>query len=672
MRDRLAIEDVRPLVACGRFPAKSVVGEILPISAVVWREGHDALAATLVVRRPGGASTRTTMVAGTEPDTVHALLPTDAPGMWSFRVEAWSDPFATWRDGIVKKMAAGHGADELGNEFEVGARVLGTAAEQATTAGHGDRATRLLSAAAALRGPGDARRRTSEALSDEIAEALAADPVRELVTTGQTHRVWVDRREAQFSSWYEFFPRSTGGRDQDGRPVHGTFRTSRAYIDHAADLGFDVVYLPPVHPIGHINRKGRNNTLVAEPGDVGSPWAIGSREGGHDAVHPDLGTIDDFRELVEYSADRGVAIALDLALQCAPDHPWARDHPEWFTVLPDGHIAYAENPPKKYQDIYPINFDRDPEGIHSEVLRVVRLWTSLGVRIFRVDNPHTKPPDFWHRLISDVKRTEPDVLFLAEAFTRPARLFGLARRGFSQSYTYFTWKTTKADLVEFCRQLLAHVDEARPNMFTNTPDILHESLQRGGPAMFAIRAALAATMSPSWGVYSGFELYEWQPVAPGSEEYLDSEKYELRPRDFAAAESAGQSLAPWLRTLNRIRREHPALQQLRTLRFHTVDNDQLIAYSKLDPATGDCVLTVVSLDPHGAREGTLTLDMEALGYDADARFTVRDEVTGSEFHWGPSNFIRLEPWSAVAHIVVIPPCDPARRVEVSYRTHIVD
>ena len=258
MRDRLAIEDVRPLVACGRFPAKSVVGEILPISAVVWREGHDALAATLVVRRPGGASTRTTMVAGTEPDTVHALLPTDAPGMWSFRVEAWSDPFDTWRDGIVKKMAAGHGADELGNEFEVGARVLGTAAEQATTAGHGDRATRLLSAAAALRGPGDARRRTSEALSDEIAEALAADPVRELVTTGQTHRVWVDRREAQFSSWYEFFPRSTGGRDQDGRPVHGTFCTSRAYIDHAADLGFDVVYLPPVHPIGHINRKGRN------------------------------------------------------------------------------------------------------------------------------------------------------------------------------------------------------------------------------------------------------------------------------------------------------------------------------------------------------------------------------------------------------------------------------
>ena len=672
MNDRLAIDEVLPLVACGRFPSKSVVGEVLPISAVVWREGHDALSATVVVRRPGGAATRTTMVPGTEPDTMHALLLTDSPGMWSFRVEAWSDPFATWRSGIVKKMAAGQDADELGNELEVGARVLDTAIGRATAAGRSDHSGLLPRAAADLRGRGDAGARTATALSGPVAEALATDPVRELVTVGRTHRVWVDRRAAQFSSWYEFFPRSTGGRDSDGRPVHGTFRTSRSAIDHAADLGFDVAYLPPIHPIGRVNRKGRNNTLTPEADDVGSPWAIGSSEGGHDRVLPDLGTIDDFRDLVEYSAERGVEIALDLALQCAPDHPWAQAHPEWFTVLPDGHIAYAENPPKKYQDIYPINFDLDPEGIFAEVLRVVRHWTALGVRIFRVDNPHTKPGDFWHRLISEVKRTEPDVLFLSEAFTRPARLFGLARRGFSQSYTYFTWKTTKAELVEFCEQLLEHVDEARPNMFTNTPDILHESLQRGGPAMFAIRAALAATLSPAWGVYSGFELYEWQPVAAGSEEYMDSEKYELRPRDFAAAENAGQSLAPWIRTLNRIRRDHPALQQLRTLRFHAVDNDQIVAYSKLDPATGDCVLTVVSLDSQGAQEGTLTLDMEAMGYPADARFSVRDEVTGSEFHWGSSNFVRLEPWSAVAHIVVVPPCDPARRVELSYRTHIVD
>ncbi|HIW67975.1 MAG TPA: DUF3416 domain-containing protein [Candidatus Dietzia merdigallinarum] len=672
MNDRLAIDEVLPLVACGRFPSKSVVGEILPISAVVWREGHDALSATMVVRRPGGARDRTTMVPGAEPDTMHALLPTDAPGMWSFRIEAWSDPFATWRSGIVKKMDAGQDADVLGNEFEVGARVLDVAIARASKAGLHDRATLLTDAATALRGRGDATSRTAPALSDAVAAELAADPVRELVTSGQTHRVWVDRREAQFSAWYEFFPRSTGGWDSDGRPVHGTFQTSRSYIDHAADLGFDVVYLPPIHPIGKVNRKGRNNTLTPDADDVGSPWAIGSAEGGHDAIHPELGTTEDFRDFVEYSADRGVEIALDLALQCAPDHPWAEAHPEWFTVLPDGHIAYAENPPKKYQDIYPINFDLDPEGIYAEVLRVVRHWTSLGVRIFRVDNPHTKPADFWHRLISEVKRTEPDVLFLSEAFTRPARLFGLARRGFSQSYSYFTWKTTKADLVEFCEQLLAHVDEARPNMFTNTPDILHESLQRGGPAMFAIRAALAATLSPAWGVYSGFELYEWQPVATGSEEYLDSEKYELRPRDFTAAEAAGQSLAPWIRTLNRVRRDHPALQQLRTLHFHEVDNDQIIAYSKLDPATGDCVLMVISLDSHGAQEGTLALDMAALGYPADAQFTVYDEVTGSEFHWGPANFVRLEPWAAVAHIAVVPPCDPARRVELTYRSHIVD
>ena len=672
MRDRLGIDEVQPLVACGRFPSKSVVGEVLPVAATIWREGHDALAASLYVRRPGGRASRTTMVPGTEPDSFHALLATDTPGMWSFRVEAWSDPYATWADGIVKKMDAGQDADVLGNEFEVGARVLERAADQARAAGDAQRAGLLSSAVQSLRGTGDARARTAAALSADVRAALAADPVRELVTHGQTHRVWVDRREAQFSSWYEFFPRSTGGWDAEGRPVHGTFRTSRTMVDHAADMGFDVVYLPPIHPVGEINRKGRNNTLTPGPEDVGSPWAIGSAEGGHDTTHPRLGTLEDFRELVEYSRGRGVEVALDLALQCAPDHPWAAAHPEWFTVLPDGHIAYAENPPKKYQDIYPLNFDDDPEGLYAEVLRCVRVWLDAGVRIFRVDNPHTKPADFWHRLIGEIKRTDPDVLFLAEAFTRPARMFGLARRGFSQSYTYFTWKTSKADIVEFVEQLLDHVDEARPNMFTNTPDILHESLQRGGPAAFALRAALAATLSPAWGVYSGYELYEWEPVAEGSEEYLDSEKYELRPRDLAGAEAAGQSLAPWLRELNRIRRAHPALQQLRTLRFHEVDNEQIVAYSKMDPATGDTVLTVVNLDPHGPQEGTLHIDMESIGYGEDAQFTVFDEVTGGEFHWGAHNYVRLEPWASVAHIVTIPPCDEARRVELTYRAHVAE
>lgn len=652
---------------CGRFPSKSVVGELLPVAATVWREGHDALSVSLHVRRPDGTTSRSTMAIGAEPDTFHSLISTDAPGMWSFRVEAWSDPLETWADGIVKKIDAGFTTADLRNEFEIGARLH---EEAAADDGLPRAAAALLgSAAAALRGPGDVTGRTSVAFSDEVREVLAAHPLREFVTPGRMHRVWVDRREAQFSSWYEFFPRSTGGRDADGTPVHGTFRSSAALVDHAADMGFDVVYLPPIHPIGEINRKGRNNTLTAGPGDVGSPWAIGGADGGHDAVHPGLGTLEDFTDLVAHARSRGVEVALDLALQCAPDHPWTESHPEWFTVLPDGHIAHAENPPKKYQDIYPLDFDEDPEGIHAEVSRIVRHWIDHGVRIFRVDNPHTKPAGFWTRLIGEIRATDPDVLFLSEAFTRPARLFGLARRGFSQSYTYFTWKTSKHELVEFAQQFRDRVDEARPNMFTNTPDILHESLQRGGPAMFAIRATLAATLSPAWGVYSGFELFESRPVREGSEEYLDSEKYELRPRDFAAAEEVGQSLAPWLTRLNGLRRAHPALQQLRTLRFHHVDNDQLLAYSKVDPTTGDCVLVVVTLDSHGPQEGTLVLDMAALGYDDGARFSVLDEVSGREFHWSCENFVRLEPWADVAHIITVPPCTERRRVELAYRPH---
>ena len=355
--------------------------------------------------------------------------------------------------------------------------------------------------------------------------------------------------------------------------MHGTFVTAAKELDRVAAMGFDVVYLPPIHPVGTVHRKGRNNSVHAGPGDVGSPWAIGSAEGGHDAIDPELGTMEDFDAFVARTNDLGMEVALDFALQCAPDHPWVKEHPEWFTVRPDGTIAYAENPPKKYQDIYPVNFDNDPEGIYNECLRVVLHWVEHGVRIFRVDNPHTKPPNFWHWLIWQVKARYPDVLFLAEAFTRPARLFGLARLGFTQSYTYFTWRTEKAELTEFALMHAERCDEARPNLFVNTPDILHESLQHGGRGMFAIRAALAATMAPTWGVYSGFELYEGEAVKPGSEEYLNSEKYELRPRDFAAAAATGNSLEPYITRLNEIRRAHPALQQLRNIAFHQVNND---------------------------------------------------------------------------------------------------
>lgn len=663
--DRIGIDAVYPRIDAGRFPAKSTAGEVVPLAAIVWREGHDALGVQAHVRRPGGRSERIRMWEGEQPDTFHCLLTTDIEGMWTFRIEAFSDPYETWVDAVSKKMGAGQDAEELGNELEIGARLMDRAAAEASR--RGDSPEAFHQAAAQLRGPGTAAQRTQLALSAEVRSTLWQCPLRDVVTRSAANRIWADRVEARFSSWYEFFPRSTGGWDADGNPVHGTFATSHAAVDHAADMGFDVVYLPPIHPIGEVNRKGRNNTLTAEPHDVGSPWAIGSAAGGHDATHPELGTLDEFCELVAYARSRGVEVALDLALQCAPDHPWATAHPEWFTVLPDGTIAYAENPPKKYQDIYPLYFDADPEGLYTEVRRVMEHWIRAGVDIFRVDNPHTKPANFWRWLIADVKRDHPQVLFLSEAFTRPARMFGLARRGFSQSYTYFTWKTSVAELQEYARQLVAHADEARPNLFTNTPDILHASLQYGGPAMFAIRATLAATLSPAWGVYSGFELYEHVAVKEGSEEYLDSEKYQLRPRDFARAAAEGNSLAPYLRRLNEMRREHPALQQLRTLRFHHVEGGNILAYSKLDPRSGDTVLLVVSLDSHTPQEGTLHIDMSALGHPAGAMLPVRDLLTDAEFHWGEQNYVRLDPAVHVAHVVHIPAGPSALRNKVLQR-----
>jgi starch synthase (maltosyl-transferring) len=550
---------------------------------------------------------------------------------------------------VKVKVAAGQGADELANDLEIGAQLLDRVSRRPDR--RRERAI-LASASAALR---DSVRllpeRIGPALSHDVEHVMHEYPVRELVTKGKPVKIWVDRERAAYGSWYEFFPRSTGGWDAEGRPVHGTFATATRELDRIARMGFDVVYLPPIHPIGRVNRKGRNNSVVADENDVGSPWAIGSDEGGHDAVHPRLGTIEDFDAFVARAEELGMEVALDLALQAAPDHPWVMKNPEFFTTRPDGTIAYAENPPKKYQDIFPINFDNDPQGIYNEVLRIVLHWVQHGVRIFRVDNPHTKPPDFWAKLISSVKDAHPDVLFLSEAFTRPARLWGLAKLGFTQSYTYFTWRTSKEELVDFGVDLVEHWDMGRPNLFVNTPDILHESLQRGGPGMFALRAALAATMSPSWGVYSGYELYEGQPVRDGSEEYLNSEKYELRPRDFAGALAEGRSLEPWLTKLNAIRRAHPALQQMRTLRFQHIDNGGLIAYSKQDPATGDTVVVVATLNPYSAEEGTLWLDLASLGFGWHDRLIAHDEVTGETWDWGQANYVRLEPWRAVAHVV---------------------
>jgi starch synthase (maltosyl-transferring) len=692
---RIEIDDVAPVVSGGRFPAKAVVGEVVPVKAVVWREGHDAVAATLVVRYHGTGYPRLAkapagvappqveavpidevvgpspkvkrhhlpMSPGREPDVFHGQFTPDAVGLWTFRVDGWGDPLATWRKNVTAKLDAGQGESELSNDLLLGAQLL----ERAATGVPRQDRYPLIEAAVQLREPGDPFARAGGALSPEVADLLHKYPLRELVTRDQQYGVWVDRPLARFSSWYEMFPRSTGGWDGDGNAVHGTFATASKALPRIANMGFDIVYLPPIHPIGKVHRKGRNNSVTAAPKDVGSPWAIGSSKGGHDAVHPKLGTIEDFDDFVTAARDEGLEVALDLALQCAPDHPWAKDHPEWFTVLPDGTIAYAENPPKKYQDIYPVNFDNDPAGIYQEVLRVVRFWISHGVKVFRVDNPHTKPPNFWAWLIGEAKNDDPDVLFLAEAFTRPARLFGLAKLGFTQSYTYFTWRTAKWEITEFGEQIAEHADYSRQNLWVNTPDILHESLQHGGPGMFAIRAVMAATMSSAWGVYSGYELYEHQAVRAGSEEYLDSEKYQLRPRDFEAAMASGDSLEPFLMRLNEIRHLHPALSQLRTITFHPIDNDALLAYSKFDPVTGDCVLVVVTLNAFGPEEATVLLDMEALGMDSYDRFWVRDEVTGDEYQWGQANYVRIDPARSVAHILNMPQIPNEKRLNLLRR-----
>ncbi|MDC7107239.1 maltotransferase domain-containing protein [Corynebacterium striatum] len=651
MTTRLAIDDVRPSLS-GSVPSKAVVDEVIPVTALVWREGHDAVAATLSVWNSDSpaVSSVTMDFDSVNPDRVHGVFTPATPGRWFFRVDAWSDPMATWRNAITKKMEAGQSAQELSNDLLHGTELFERASLQSPT----DKAALLIDAARALSDESlDPTERVQLALSEETTKLLHTHPLRDLLVEGEIHEVLVERREALFNSWYELFPRSTGGWDEDGQPVHGTFKTTQKALERVADMGFDTVYFPPIHPIGEVHRKGKNNSVVAEPGDVGSPWAIQD----HSATHPQLGTMEDFKELVARAKELGLEVALDLALQASPDHPWAQTNPEFFTVLPDGTIAYAENPPKKYQDIYPLNFDNDPDGIYNEIFRVVMLWVDAGVTTFRVDNPHTKPANFWNWLISKVHVTHPEVIFLAEAFTRAPRLFGLAKAGFTQSYTYFTWQTSKYELTEFAKMHVEQADICRPNLFVNTPDILHESLQTGGRAMFAIRAVLAATLSPLWGVYSGYELYEHEAVAPGSEEYLDSEKYELRPRDFQAALKKGASLEAYIRLLNLIRRENPALQQLRNLKFHNADNENIIAYSKADPATGNVVLAVVNLDPRNAQEATVTVDMEAIGRADGDVYTVHDAITGAAYNWSNRNFVRLEPMRDVAHVFVLPQAD---------------
>ena len=657
MVGRIAVTAISPSVSCGQYPARAVTGETVVVAANVFREGHDAVAADVVVKGPDGKRRPFLRMAAGAPGTDRWTAPLEIPdepsseGLWSFTVEGWSDPLGTWWHDAPLKVEAGVDVDVM---LEEGARLYERAAKGLPKSLTRQDKAVVTDLVDVLRdAERDPMERVRAAMADEVVALLSQHPVRELVTRSDVRRIWVDRKRALYGAWYEFFPRSEGASLDP--PRSGTFRTAMERLPAVAEMGFDVVYLPPIHPVGKVNRKGPNspefpggNPNEIGPDDPGSPWAIGSDEGGHDAIHPDLGTLEDFDAFVARAEELGMEVALDLALQCAPDHPWVRSNPEWFTTRADGTIAYAENPPKKYQDIYPLNFDNDPEGLYQEVLRVVRHWTAHGVRIFRVDNPHTKPLMFWERLIAEVKSTEPDVLWLAEAFTRPAMMHELARIGFTQSYTYFTWRTGKQELQEYVEELVEASDYMRPNFFTNTPDILHASLQYGGPPVFKIRAVLAALLAPSYGVYAGYELYEHVAVKPGSEEYQNSEKYVYRPRDWSHPE---RTLAPYLTMLNRVRREHPSLHWIRNTVFHDVDSPDVLAWSKQHG--DDVVLTVVNLDPHGAREATVHLDMPALGLDGDSRITVTDQVSGASYDWGAHNYVRLDPFDEPAHVFTV-------------------
>ena len=634
---RIPVLDVEPVVAGGLRNAKAAVGECLPIRATVFREGHDAVAAEVVVLDPQGREIqRIRMQPTNEVDRLEAWVCLFDAGNYSFRIDAFSDVVTTVMHRADVKIAAGV---DVELEFTEASLMLTQAA-----AGASDGDARIMRRASAdIR---DTNTPVSERLHELrnplILAALRANPIREFITAVGPFPLLVERQRSLFGSWYEFFPRSEGAvQNADGTWQSGTFITAAQRLPAVAAMGFDVVYLPPIHPIGATNRKGRNNSLEPGPHDPGSPWAIGSPAGGHDALHPDLGTLEDFRTFVRQAAELGIEVALDLALQASPDHPWAAQHPEWFNVRADGTIAYAENPPKKYQDIYPINFDKDPEGIYAEVLRVVRHWIEQGVTIFRVDNPHTKPLAFWERLIAQVNAQSPEVIFLAEAFTKPPMMRALGEAGFQQSYTYFTWRNDKAGLTDYLRELSGPAAAyMRPNFFVNTPDILPEYLQQSGPAAFAIRAALGALLSPTWGIYAGFELFENEAVRPGSEEYLNSEKYEYRPRNWEAAERDGTTLAPYITALNRIRREHPALQQLRTLQFHVIDSPDAVCFSKR--GGNDVVLAIVATTPDTVIDTWVHLDMPALGYDWGSHLEATNLLTGELLLLDEHTHIRLD------------------------------
>jgi starch synthase (maltosyl-transferring) len=639
---RVVIENVGPAIDGGRFAIKRTVGETVRVVADIHADGHDELRAVLRHRRERDEAWTETPMEPLGNDRWVAAFTIESLEPHRYTIEAWVDAFRTWRKGTAKKVVADtvEAVDLL-----VGAALLEEAGSRAADAD----AKALRAAAAALRDDSAAvDARAALALDGELAALAARHPDRS--GAGRYERelaVTVDRERARFGAWYEMFPRSCAA--EPGR--YGTFEDCEKRLDYVASMGFDILYLPPIHPIGRTHRKGRNNDPVAAPGDVGSPWAIGAAEGGHKAVHPELGTLEDFRRLLERARERGLEVAFDLAYQCSPDHPWVAEHPQWFRWRPDGRVQYAENPPKKYEDIYPIHFESASwRELWDELKSVVDFWIEQGVRIFRVDNPHTKPFRFWEWMIGEVKRDHPEVVFLAEAFTRPRVMYQLAKLGFSQSYTYFAWRNTKHELTEYLTELTrSEVREYfRPNLWPNTPDILTEPLQYGGRALFQVRLVLAATLGASYGIYGpAFELCEARARTPGGEEYLDSEKYELRHWEIERADS----LRAFIARVNRVRRENPALQTNDGLRFHRIDNDQLIAYSKESLDRSNVIVAVVNLDPHHTHSGWLELPVADLGLDPDQPYQVHDLLTEARYFWtGTRNFVQVDPAVVPAHL----------------------
>lgn len=647
---RFPITKVWPTVDSGKYPAKAIVGEVLQFGATAFREGHDRLAVELILTDPKGkSSTHRLLQQNAGLDTWELELQLTEVGSYRFQVAAWDDLYETWLHTTEVKLAA-----EVDQELMMleGIKLIEDHKKIATKA----ISAKLNAIAKILQDSKiDPSQRLTSALQAGLSELMLANPLRERQTISDNYQILCERRLAGSASWYEFFPRSEGAKqNKDGSWVSGTFKTAVKSLERVSQMGFEVLYLPPIHPIGITHRKGRNNTLQVLEGDPGSPWAIGSQAGGHDTIHPELGTEADFKAFVKKANALNIEIAMDLALQASPDHPWVKTNPEWFTTRADGSIAYAENPPKKYQDIYPINFDNDPQGILDEVQRIVSKWISFGVKIFRVDNPHTKTVEFWQQLIGRVNAEHPDVVFLAEAFTKPAMMHTLGKVGFQQSYTYFTWRNTKAELEEYFKELSqVSADFFRPNFWVNTPDILTEYLQFGGKPAFKIRATIAATAGASWGMYSGFELYE-AVARPGSEENIDNEKYEFKQRDFAGAIERGASLAPRVKLLNQIRAENLALGYVRNLKTHWSDDDQILVYSKrlapkFNQGKDNTVIVVVNTDPHSVRSTMVHLDLASL--ELPASFEVEDLITGKRYEWGEHNFVRLDAFEEPAHIL---------------------